>query len=74
MFGCYDLLMSAKPAPQVDSPEVAVFRKKARGEPLTEAEQAILARTYRKPEGAAREPVSQAQIEAMLAERKLRGE
>jgi hypothetical protein len=56
------------------APEVAALRKKIRGEPLAEGEEAILARTYRKPEGAPRESVSQAQLEAMLAERKRRGE
>lgn len=57
-----------------DAPEVAALRKKIRGEPLTEGEKAILARTYRKPEGAPRESVSQAQLEALLAERKRHGE
>jgi hypothetical protein len=32
-----------------DSPEVAALRKKARGQPLSEAEQALLAGATRKP-------------------------
>jgi hypothetical protein len=57
----------------VDSPEVAALRKKARGEALTDAERALLARVARKPSGGGT-PISQEQMTALLDERKRRGE
>jgi hypothetical protein len=35
----------------VDSPQVAALRKRARGEPLSDEERALLARPGRKPQG-----------------------
>jgi hypothetical protein len=58
------------PQEQEDSPEVAALRKKARGEPLTEAEGALIASATRKPSPGP--TVSHDQIEAMLEERRRR--
>jgi hypothetical protein len=58
---------------QEDSPEVAALRKKIRGEPLTEAEEALLVATYRKPpEGTV--TFTQEQVTSLLEERRRRGE
>jgi hypothetical protein len=48
--------------------------KKARGEALSAAEEAILARTYRKPPAEEGPGVPQEEIMRRLAERKSRGE
>jgi hypothetical protein len=53
-----------------DSPEVAAFRKKARGEPLTAEEERLLTSATRKPAPGATVPHSQ--VEAMLEERRRR--
>jgi hypothetical protein len=50
-----------------ESPEVIALRKRIRGEPLTDAETALLSKRYRTPEGPR---VPHAEIERMLAERK----
>jgi hypothetical protein len=65
-------MSAARPAQVApDSPEVAAFRKKARGEPLTDAERELLANATRKPDPAAR-TVPHERIEAMLEERRRR--
>jgi hypothetical protein len=63
--------MSAPAHEHEDAPEVAALLKKARGEPLTAAEEAILARTYRKPDGPT---VPHEEVMRELAERQRRGE
>ena len=59
----------SQPIASPDSPAVAAFRKKARGEPLTEAEEALLQNATRKPNGPG---IPHEQIEAMLEERRRR--
>jgi hypothetical protein len=54
-----------------ESPAVAALRKLARGEPLTEAERALLDRATRKPSGPG---TPHAAVMAELAERERRGE
>lgn len=56
-----------------DSPEVASMRKRIRGEALTPAEEAILARSSRKPPEGEGRAVPHAEIERKLEERKHRG-
>ena len=53
-----------------DAPEVAALREKALGEPLTDADRALLAAATRKP---ARRGIAHADVEADLAERTRRG-
>jgi hypothetical protein len=62
------VMSSARPsAPPQDSPEVAALRKRIRGEPLTDEELGLLARSTRKPvEGVT---FTQAQVTALLAAR-----
>jgi hypothetical protein len=52
-----------------DSAQVAALRKRARGEPLTDEENRLLASASRKPIGAG---IAHAQVEAELAERQRR--
>jgi len=56
-----------------DTPEVAAIRKKARGETLTAAEEAVLARVSRRPPGDPRPSISQDQLMVRLEERKRLG-
>jgi hypothetical protein len=63
-------VQAPRPAPPVDSPEVAALRKRLRGEALTAREQEILATTARKPEGST---VSHDVVMRELAERERRG-
>jgi hypothetical protein len=66
--------MTGRPAPShehEDSPEVAALRKRVRGEPLSAAEDALLASATRKPSGPG---VPHAAVIAELAERERRGE
>jgi hypothetical protein len=60
---------AGRPSPVTppDSPEVAAFRKKARGEPLTDAERALLANATRKPLPGV--TFTQEQVSALLAAR-----
>jgi hypothetical protein len=62
-------MRASQPFATHDSPAVAVFRKKARGEPLTEAEEALLQSATRKPNAAG---ISHERVEAMLEERRRR--
>lgn len=52
---------------------MAAFRKRARGEPLTDAERELLANATRKPDPS-RRTVPHAAVMAELAERERRGE
>jgi hypothetical protein len=63
--------MSAPAHKPNDAPEVAILLKKARGEALTPAEEAILARTYRRPDGPT---VPHDAVMEELAQRQRRGE
>ena len=66
--------MTGSPVPSYeheDSPEVAALRKRIRGEPLSAAEDALLASATRKPSGPG---VLHAEVMAELAERERRGE
>lgn len=77
MEASYACTMSSAPAvkPQSeDSPEVAALKKKARGEALSAAEEAILARTYRKPPADEGPGIPHEEIMRRLADRKSRGE
>jgi hypothetical protein len=60
--------MSQSARKQDDSPEVAALRKKIRGEALTDDERACLMRVSRKPPEVG-VPLTQEQVEALLAER-----
>jgi hypothetical protein len=51
-----------------DSPEVAALRKKARGQPLSDAERALLANATRKPAGGPTVPHET--VESMLEQRR----
>jgi len=62
--------VARSPQQEEDSPEMAALRKKARGEPLTEAERTLVATATRKPSPGP--TVSHDQIEAMLEERRRR--
>jgi hypothetical protein len=65
-------MSAARPAQVApDSPEVAAFRKKARGEPLADAERDLLANATRKPAPGAR-TVPHEKIEELLEERRRR--
>ena len=71
---CYAVFMSAvgKPVPSAtEAPEVVALQKRLRGEPLTTAEEAMLARLSRKPDGAT---VPHAAVMSELADRQRRGE
>jgi hypothetical protein len=54
-----------------DSPEVAALRKKARGQPLSDAERALLASATRKP--TAGPTVPHETVESMLEQRRRQG-
>jgi hypothetical protein len=69
-YALFNMSVAQSPRQQEDSPEVAALRKKARGEPLTEAERTLLATATRKPSPGP--TVSHEQIEAMLDERRRR--
>jgi hypothetical protein len=62
-------MSAARPAPvtPADGPEVAAFRKRARGEPLTDVERALLATATRKPDPGV--TFTQEQVTALLAAR-----
>jgi hypothetical protein len=63
------LVRGPQPDTSPDSPAVTAFRKKARGEPLTDAEEALLQSTTRKPKGPG---IPHEKIESMLEERRRR--
>ena len=69
---CGILTTISQPAEKLEAPEVVALRKQVRGEPLSDAERALLAKATRKP--APGQTVAHADVMRELAERERRAE